>query len=397
MVVLHAPTHRQTNRNGRKDPVNRAFFGLGLFLALLGMGIDCGFSGEAAEEGEAARGDVEARGRTQILSYFLGNPKDASGLKTPISIDRYNQGVEFYQKKEYELARQALEEAISHDSRNHLALELLGDIDYYEQKLGEAKSHYEAAFRLKPRRDLKKKIEKVEKEKSVEAGLATYREEHFLIKYAGEDRGLEGFELRELLRTTYREVGQDLGYFFKHKVVVLLYDEEEFRELSGAPHWSSGVYDGKIRLPAYRKGLTLTEIQKVMRHELTHAFVVEMSRGLCPAWLNEGLAEYEEAKVEAPDLRIMRAAIKTNTLYPLSTLFAKTGLVEVMDPLEVQLFYVEAYAVVKYIAERYSMFHVKKMLELFRQGKDSFEVVQEVLKISPLELENRWKESLTQS
>ena len=190
-------------------------------------------------------------------------------------------------------------------------------------------------------------------------------------------------------------MGQDLGYFFKHKVVVLLYNEKEFRELSGAPHWSSGLYDGKIRLPAYRTGFTETEIRKVIRHELTHAFVGEISRGLCPVWLNEGLAEFEESKAELPDLKVFHAAVRTNTLFPFSDLFVKARLNEVKDPLEVQLFYEESYQIVRYLIERYGMFQIKKMLELFAQGKDSLEVLETVLKLSPLELEKRWKESLS--
>lgn len=358
-----------------------------------------GFSKEAKEsedldERAQAAQALETRGRTEILNYFLGRPQDASGMKVPIAIDLYNQAVEFYEKREFELARQALGDSLGYDPKNPFAHELLGDIAYYEQKMDEALEHYEAAFRLRARSDLKEKILKIQKEKKVEAGLKTYQEEHFIIKYRGEEQGIEGFELRETLRNYFREVGQDLGFFFKHKVVVLLYDEKEFREISEAPHWSSGVYDGKIRLPAYQRGFSLKEIQKIIRHEVTHAFVVEMSRGKCPAWLNEGLAEYEEAKVVAPEERVFRAAIKTNALLPLSSLFDQKRLLEVKDPLEAQLFYVESYQLVNYLVKRYGMFPIKKMLEIFAQGKDSFEAVQAVLKISPLELEKQWKENL---
>lgn len=353
-----------------------------------------GFPEKSESEDELARKAIEARGRTEILSYFLGNPQDASGVKVPFAIELYNQAVEFYQKKEYELAREALQDSLFHDPKNPFALELLGDIDYYEQKLDRAEESYEAAFRLRPRKELKEKILKIQKEKPVEKGLTTYREEHFLIKYGGEEKGLEGFELREYLRNAYREVGQDLGYFFKHKVVVLLYDEKEFRELGGAPHWSGGLYDGKIRLPAYQKGFTQKEIEKIMRHEVTHAFVVEMSRGRCPVWLNEGLAVYEEAKVVPPDLEVFKAAVRSRTLLPLPTLFEQKRLQPDMDPLEVKLFYDESYQLVRYLVERYGIFQIKKMLQLYGQGKDTFDVMKEVLKTSPLELEKQWKDAV---
>ncbi len=354
-----------------------------------------GFSEKQESEEAAARKAMEARGRTEILSYFLGDFKDTGAVKTPFAIDLYNQAVEFYRKKEYELARQVLQDSLSYDAKNPFALELLGDIDYYEQKLDEAKEHYQEALRLRPRKELKEKILRIEKERVVESGLATYQGEHFLIKYGGEEKGLEGFELREHLGNAYREVGQDLGYFFKHKVVVLLYDEKEYRELSGAPHWSGGIYDGKIRLPAYKKGFAPKEIEKIMRHELTHAFVGEISRGRCPMWLNEGLAVYEESKVEPPDLEVFQAALRLNTLIPLPELFEKKRLDEKMDPLEVKLFYDESYQLVHYLAERYGRFRIKTMLELYGEGKDTLDVIKEALKTSPLELERQWKDAVT--
>ncbi len=370
-----------------------------LLSAFCSFSVPRGFSesinDKKIDEKEEARKEVEDRTRTQVLNYFLGHPTDTAGVKAPVAIELYNEAVEFYQKKEFDLAKETLEDALGYDPSNPFAHELLGDIHYYEQDLPGAEEHYETAYHLHPRADLKEKLLKLQKERPVESGLVTYQDEHFTIKYAGEDKGIEGFELRELLRNSYREVGQDLGYFFKHKVVVLLYNEKEFRELSGAPHWSSGLYDGKIRLPAYRSGFTDTEIKKVVRHELTHAFVGEISRGLCPVWLNEGLAEFEESKAEAPDMKVFQAAVRTNTLFPFSDLFAKARLNEVKDPLEVQLFYEESYQIVRYLIGRYGMFQIKKMLELFAQGKDSLEVVETVLKFSPLELEKRWKETLT--
>jgi len=348
--------------------------------------------GESKETDEdRARTAIEARTRSQVLNYFFGNSQDASGLKVPVALDLYNQAVEYFNKREFDLARQALEDSLSYDTQNPFAHELLGDIAYYEQKLDEAKEHYDAAFRIRPRQELKQKILKIQKEKPIESALATEKEEHFLIKYGGEEKGLEGFELTEYLRNAYREVGQDFGYFFRQKVVVLLYGEKEFRELSGAPHWSSGLYDGKIRLPAYQQGFTKKEIQKIMRHELTHAFVAEIAQGRAPAWLNEGLAECEEAKVERPDPRVFEAAVKVNALLPLTSLFDRKQILEIKDPLEAQLFYAESYKLVSYLVDRHGMFYVKKMLQLFAQGKDSFEVIQETLKVSPLELEREWK------
>ncbi|GEM_PF-49146 len=371
--------------------------GIACFLAFLILSWPApGFSAEEQSAREAAAKALEARAKAEFMNFYLGNPK-AEQPKAALAIDLYNQAVGFFEQREYDLARQALNDSLSYDPKNPFAHELLGDIAYYEQKLDEALTHYEAALRLSARKDLQEKILKVKTEKPVESKLATYGAERFIIKYKGEDRGLEGFELREILRNSYREVGQELGYFFKQKVVVLLYDEAEYRSLSGPPHWSSGAYDGKIRLPAYQVGHTSREIEKIMKHELTHAFIHEISRGRAPAWINEGLAVYEESKIEPPDPIVFESAVRTNTLFALPVLFDEKSLLTKKDALEVKLFYDESYQLVKYLVERYKMFAVKKMLEAFGQGKDTFDAVGEVLKISPAELEREWKETFPQS
>lgn len=349
---------------------------------------------ESETERQAAIKALEARTLTEMKSFFLGSGKEVSGVEIPIALDLYNQAVEFYEKREYDLAREALQDSLRYDDKNPFAHELLGDIAYYQQRMEEALEHYEAAYRVKMRQDLKAKIGKIQKEKSIDSGLATYEEEHFIIKYRGESAGLRGAELKDFLRNSFREIGQDMGYFFRHQIVVLLYDEKDFRALSDVPHWSSGVYDGKIRLPAYRQGVPIQEVRRIIRHEMTHAFVGAISRGKCPAWLNEGLAEFEEAKVSVPDSRVFHAAIRSKSLFPLAELFDRKRILEIKDPLEAELFYQEAHQLVNYLVGRYGMFKIKQMLEAFGRGKDSLEVVEEVLKLSPLELEKRWRKTL---
>jgi tetratricopeptide (TPR) repeat protein len=363
------------------------------FTLLLPAAVSAQLEEKEISDREKALKKVEERSRAEVMNYFQGNPTQKPNLNSPIAIELYNQAVEFFEKREFSLAREAVQDSLNYDSKNPFAHELLGDVAYYEQKLPEAKTHYEDALKLQFRKDLKEKIEKLGKENRVEEGLATYGEERFIIKYAGEDRGLDGAQLQEILRKSYRKVSQDLGYYLKHKVIVILYDEQQFREISEAPHWSSGVYDGKIRLPAYQAGISIDRIEKIILHEMTHAFVGEIAKGQAPAWLNEGLAEFEESDLSPESLRVFRAAIKTGALFPIEDLFSKDRILEIQDPLEAELFYVQSRELVKFIVSRFGLFHVKKMIQNFSQGKDSFEAVESALKISPLELEKIWKET----
>ena len=84
-----------------------------------------------------------------------------------------------------------------------------------------------------------------------------------------------------------------LGLQPNDRLLVLLLSPEDYIE--GAPNWSNGLYDGRIRVPfeAYEKdGNTL---QATFRHEYTHAALHRVGQTV-PTWLHEGLAQLVEGR-----------------------------------------------------------------------------------------------------
>ncbi len=347
----------------------------------------------AVQEKISAEKDLEKRQRIELLGFFLKDPKDAKLPQTPLAIDLYNQGVQFYEKKEYELALSAFQDSLKYDPRNALAYELIGDIYYYQQRMPEAKKNYQEAFKLQPREGLKKKMERLRDETLVEKDLSTYREQHFIIKYRDDDKNYDGYEIREMLRGLYTEISKDFGYYFTSKVVVLLYSNEEFQKLTQLPHWASGVYDGKIRIPAYHSGMTEQAFKALTAHEMTHAFIAALSLGKAPAWINEGLAVFEEDKIKKRDTSIYKGALKSGQLLSLDALMTMNA-IDQQNALVVGLFYEQSFQLVEYLVDRYGMFRVKQILEGFGKGKTSDEVLRDVLKISTQRLEKEWKDTL---
>lgn len=347
----------------------------------------------AAEKKSAAEEMLERRQRVELMSFFLKDPKQAEVPGAPSAIKLFNQAVGFYEKGDLALARQSLDESLKYDRKNPFAYELLGDIDSMEQKLPAAKSNYEIAFNLSPRAALKQKIEKLQTEAKVEKNLATYKEEHFLIKYYKDEESDQGFELRELLRDSYRVLSQDFGFYFKTPLTVVLYDEKDFKSVTSLPHWVGGVYDGKVRMPINRYDFDERDLKAVSTHEMTHAFVAGMSERHAPPWINEGLAQYQENKFRPIDLLVFRSAVKTNTLMPLDELLAQETVMKLQDPLLISLFYQESFHLTNYLIERYGMFRVKSILAEMAKNKNSAEAIQEVLKISIPRLEAEWKDT----
>jgi hypothetical protein len=113
---------------------------------------------------------------------------------------------------------------------------------------------------------------------------------HFTVLFEGQEDSILARHALDILEEGYSRVGQALNTFPTRNVVVVLYTEQQFRDITRAPDWAAGAYDGKIRIPLRGALAKPDELTRVLVHELTHAMLhATVTRGL-PAWLNEGLA-----------------------------------------------------------------------------------------------------------
>lgn len=364
-----------------------------LITVILLMMVSCGQSG-ADNEKKLIQEDNDAlmrRQKAELLSFFLKPAESAAMPGTHVSIQFYNDAVKYFEQNQYDLARESAQEALKQDSANALAYALLGEIDYLQQRLPEAKENYQIAYALLPEPFIKEKLEKLLKEAPVEQKLSTYQEEHFIIRYHNSDKKVEGYVLRDFLRDAYRALSRDFAYYFSHQVVVLLYSQEEYQQITNAPHWASGLYDGKVRMPMTGEGYITQDLKALTHHELTHAFIASMSRNRAPSWINEGLAEYEENKVKPVNLDLFNTSASSGSLFPLDQLMNEQSVASMQDAAQISLFYQQSFHVVRYLVGRYGMFHLKQMLQKFGEGKNSYEAVQEILQISVQKLDREWK------
>jgi hypothetical protein len=360
----------------------------GLCLVLLGSFFAAACVYAAMNDDDRGKETVERRQKIEINQFYAG--KGGRAPMAPMAIELYNDAVKFFEKNEYELAREALKESLSLEPRNALALELLGEIENLQQNFEKAEYYYKQSYLMSPSARLRQKIEKIQKENSIEKDLDTDDEEHFIIKYRKGEQGYEGYWLKNLLRDTYRQISQDFGTYFNHKTAVLFYSQNEFHDVTGQSLWVGGLYDGKIRLPSYHQGFKEPDLQMAAAHEMTHAFVAFLSGGRAPAWIHEGLAQYEQNKIQPVNTTFFRAAVRTKSLMPMNRVLSENLKIDKMDPLEVALFYQEVFTLVKYMVERFQMYRMKEILLKFKEGKPAEQAIEEVLGISILQLEKEW-------
>lgn len=291
----------------------------------------------------------------------------------------------YYQDKEIEKAEKLLKEALEYNPNNFNALDLLGEISYYNQQMQEAKIYWERALNLKPESEsIEKKLVKLNKEYPVEKGLKELDSFNFEIRYVQDESGYEDkvYWVKEYLLGAYREVGIDFNYYPKYKIIVLIYSEGDFRSLKDKATSAAGIYDGKIRLPA-KGDITEEELKRLIFHEYTHLVVNDLSGSNCPVWLNEGLAKYEESKIGKVEFLYLK-----DKIIPLNLL---SDAFQSPNEKDILLAYEESFSVVNYIIDKFNLYAITKILEKLKQ--EQFEdVLQEELYLNLDELEKRWKE-----
>jgi hypothetical protein len=168
----------------------------------------------------------------------------------------------------------------------------------------------------------------------------------------------------DILKAAYREIGQEFNVFPSRPITIILYNEKGFFDVTRAPGWAGGLFDGKIRLPI--KGIEGqgTLLHRILFHEYTHALIHQMTPS-CPLWLNEGLAEFFSG----------RQARKCGQIIPLRLLERNFP----SQPQGIALAYMESYSAVSFLIEKFGLYRIKELLERMGEGKNITEAFSDVL------------------
>jgi hypothetical protein len=74
----------------------------------------------------------------------------------------------------------------------------------------------------------------------------------------------------------------------------VLYSGEQFHDITQAPGWTGGIFDGRIKLPVGGLREKTPLLERTLRHEFAHVLVTLLTRNHVPVWLSEGVAIWAE-------------------------------------------------------------------------------------------------------
>ncbi|MBA2305250.1 MAG: tetratricopeptide repeat protein [Acidobacteria bacterium] len=203
----------------------------------------------------------------------------------------------------------SLKKAVEQNPRFMPAMVLLAQVAYSAADLDLAVRSLEKAVAMAPRdRELTAQLAKWKKETDLHQSFQTRPGVRFNVLFEGPAQRAIGDRVSAVLESAYSSIGKQLDIYPGAALEVILYSNKQFRDITRAPEWSGGGYDGRIRLPVGNALRSPQVLDRVVVHEYVHSAVRTAAPTGVPAWINEGLASYLEPGDKTWAARVLKAS-----------------------------------------------------------------------------------------
>lgn len=254
---------------------------------------------------------------------------------------------------------------------------MLGYAEFASDHTKEAIASWKRSLELRPDPTVQGYLAKAQREQTAESEFSQNESSHFVLHYEGHQTSAA---LRSQILTTleadYDDLVRDLGSAPRDNILVTLYTDTAFFDVTQAPTWVGAVNDGKLRIPVSGLTSVTPELARVLKHELVHSFVNKLAAGRCPPWLNEGIAQFLEPKTLGGNGHQLARLFKQQGEIPLNVLEA--SFVQLSGS-KAYLAYAESLAAVSYITDSYGLSDVQRILERISQGSSTEAALRETI------------------
>lgn len=165
--------------------------------------------------------------------------------------------------------------------------------------------------------------------------------------------------------------------------VLVLKDEAGDGTVELPGHYQNGII--KLRPETLRKE---SELRRVLRHELTHAVIDQRTRGNCPHWLQEGIAQF----LDGTDVVSTEAWLRRETS-PLIPLYRLEGPFRDRDTSSRERAYRQSASAVSFLVSRVGRSGLLFLIRRLGEGRPFDKALLET-GLSYTELQQAWEASL---
>jgi Tfp pilus assembly protein PilF len=249
------------------------------------------------------------------------------------------------------------------------ALAVLGYAQFAADHNQDAIQTWKKSLALRPDASVQQYLAKAEREAKAEADYSERESSHFTLRYEGKQTSEElRRDIVATLESEYDDLVRQFGTSPRASIPVILYTGQAFFDVTQAPSWSGAVNDGKLRIPVEGLNSVTPELARVLKHELAHSFINQLSGGRCPQWLHEGIAQAMEPKSLSSHGQRLAQLFHDQHEIPFNAL---EGSFMRFSPIEAVLAYDESLAAVDYINDTYGMSDLMRVLERLNEGSST--------------------------
>ncbi len=271
----------------------------------------------------------------------------------------------------WELAEKWARTALGYGARGNAAdmHHILGKAYYYREEMDKAIEEFQRALSLRDDQAIRDSLNKAMLEARTANGFDQKRLSHFIVSYEGETMETTGRMVLDALERSRASLISQLGYEPEEPVVVILYSRRSYREMGG-PHWSAGLFDGKIRMPVGGLHQVDEQIRATLHHELVHAFIHARAGASAPRWLHEGVAEYMEGTRASDQGSLLARVLAEGNSFEHCLPTAQC---------DVRIFYPAAVSFVDYLIQMRGVGGIRDVLSALGDGNDVDGALRKVL------------------
>jgi hypothetical protein len=261
-------------------------------------------------EGEARSGSALAIEKVAAAHYTAAQFLIVKGEIDP-AIDHYRQALTFapenlglllnlsvlyLRQSQFTAALDPLERAHRVAPNSADVAKLTGWAYYGSNKMDLAVAEWRRAEHLHPDQEVERALAKAERDKAEEESYREGETAHFALKYNGAATPDLARDILHVLEDDFRDIESQLDYTPPEAIGVILYTNQTFADITRAPGWVGALNDGRLRIPVQGLSSVTSELARVLKHELTHSFIAQKTRGRAPTWLQEGVAQFMEGR-----------------------------------------------------------------------------------------------------
>ncbi len=271
----------------------------------------------------------------------------------------------------------------------------LGVIAFEEDEFDTAKRHLEEAKDLETSysKEADFYLGKIENIEQIEKGFRQKLDSSSIVKvkYEGQENLETGRLVVKYILKAYTDNSAIFNIHSLKTIEAIIYTDKQFQQITHSPDWTGALYDGKVRIRMGGFAGQEKELERLVRHEVTHAFVHHIAGSNCPVWLNEGLAQVREGPLDLARKKILSQIANSKVTIPLQTLEAPFFR---FPPKQITVAYMVSLGATLYLVDRAGYAGVVRILGLLGQGQTMENALTKELAMGYQDLNYNYKASL---